>query len=92
MHLLINSYLDGRKQVISFEGYESNCEKSEVWVPQSSVLGPFLFLIHINDLQNNTSLSFINFSDDTMQYKTFTKNTYLNDSKSFNTELKKVSD
>ena len=27
-----------------------------------------------------------------MLYKTFTKNTYLNDSESFNTELKKVSD
>ena len=32
MHLLISSYLDGRKQFISFGGYESTCEKSEVGV------------------------------------------------------------
>ena len=30
MHLLISSYLDGRKQFVSFGGYESTCEKSEV--------------------------------------------------------------
>ena len=60
-------------------------------VLQGSVFGPLFFLIHINDLQNNTSLSVLNFADDTMLYKTFTKNTYLNYSKSFNTELKKVS-
>ena len=64
-------------------------KKSEVGVPQSSVLGPLLFLIHTKDLQNNTSLNVLNFADGTMLYKTFTKDTYLNDSKNFNTELKK---
>ena len=92
MHLLISSYLDDRKQFVSFGGYESTCEKIEVGVPQGSVLGPLLFVIHINDLQNNTSLRVLNFADDTMLYKTFTKTTYLNDSKNFNTELTKVSD
>ena len=43
-------------------------------------------------MQNNTILKVLNFADDTMLYKTFTKDTYLNDSKTFNTELKKVSD
>ena len=42
---------------------------------------------HIKDLQNNNSLKVLNFADDTILYKTFTKVTYLNDSKSFNTEL-----
>ena len=91
IHLLTSSYLDGRKQFISFGGYESSCEKSEVGVPQRSALGLLLFLIHISNLQNKTSLSVFNFSDDTMLYKTLTKSTYLNYSKSFNTELKKVS-
>ena len=34
MHLLIKSYLDGMKQFVSFGGYESICEKSEVGIPQ----------------------------------------------------------
>ena len=50
MHLLISSYLDDRKQFVSFGGYESTSEKIEVSVLQGSVLGPMLFLIHINDL------------------------------------------
>ena len=56
IHLLISKCLDGRKQFVSFKGYESTCEKIEVWVPQGSVIGPLIFLIHINDLQKNTSL------------------------------------
>ena len=56
IHLLIINYVDGRKQLVSFGGYESTCEKIEVWVPQGSVIGPLIFLIHINDLQNHTSL------------------------------------
>ena len=83
MHLLISSYLDGRKNFVSFGGYEITCEKIEIWVPQGSVLGPLLFLIQKSDLQNNTSLNVLNFKDDAMLYKTFTKDTYLNDNKHF---------
>ena len=92
MHSLIKSYLEGRQQFVSFGGYESICEKCEVGVPQGSVLGPLLFLIHINDLQNNTSLRVLNFADDTLLYKTFKESTYPNDRDSFDIELKKVSD
>ena len=56
------------------------------------MLRPLLFLIKINDLKNNTLPKVINTSGDTILYKTFTKDTYLNDSKSFNKELSKVSD
>ena len=48
--------------------------------------------MHINDLENYISLNVLNFADDTMLYKTFTKDTYLYEIKSFNTELSKVSD
>ena len=55
-------------------------------------ISPLLFLIHINDLQNKTSLKSLNFADDTMFYKIFIKEKYLNYSKNFNKGLKKVSD
>ena len=63
-------------------------EKSEIWLP-GSVLGPLLLLIRINDLQYYNSFS-LKSADYTILYKTF-KKTYLDDSKNFNTELKKVS-
>ena len=75
MHLQFTSYLDGRKQSVSFEGYKSTCEKTKVGVPQGLVLGLLFFLKHLNDLQNNTSLNVLNFADEAMLYKTFTKDT-----------------
>ena len=91
MQSLIKSYLDQRKQFVNFSGYESTCEKIDVGVPQGSVLGPLLFLVHINDLQNNTNLKILNFADDTLLYRTFEKDTYLQDNENLNFELQKVS-
>ena len=63
---LIKSYLTNRKQFVSINGYESTKLDIICGVPQGSTLGPVLFLLYINDLQN--SLKFAkssHFADDT---------------------------
>ena len=60
------SYLSNRKQYVSINGYHSNLADVKFGVPQGSVLGPLLFLIYINDL--NQALKFCkvhHFADDT---------------------------
>ncbi|CAH2095977.1 unnamed protein product [Euphydryas editha] len=47
---LIASYLSNRIQHVSINGTNSSGSVLKMGVPQGSILGPFLFLIYINDL------------------------------------------
>ena len=62
------SYLQNRKQRVSLNGFNSEYSVIESGVPQGSVLGPLLFLVYINDLENNIKSNVKFFADDTMLY------------------------
>ena len=60
------SYLSNRNQYVSINGYEPSLAVINCGVPQGSVLGPLLFLLYINDL--NQAIKFCkvyHFADDT---------------------------
>ena len=85
---LIKSYLTNRKQYVDCDGVKSAEEELTIGVPQGSVLGPLLFLVHISDLRYATTLENLNFADDTMLYKTFEKSDEIQ--KIMNEEMMKV--
>ena len=60
------TYLTNRKQHVTVSGQTSDNALIEFGVPQGSVLGPLLFLIYINDLNQAIKFSRVHhFADDT---------------------------
>ena len=71
---LFEDYLSNRKQRVVLNGSASDYEDIRAGVPQGSVLGPLLFLIYINDLEENIKSQIRFFADDTMLFSTVEKN------------------
>ena len=63
------SYLSNRKQKVFVNGVESNFLLVNSGVPQGSMLGPFLFLIYINDISRKIMSNTKLFADDTKVYR-----------------------
>jgi hypothetical protein len=61
----IESYLSDRQQKVVSEGFSSTLQGIKAVVPQGSVLGPFLFLVYINDIVNDINNDIRLFADDT---------------------------
>ena len=60
------SYLENRKQIVKYNKIKSDEMTIKSGVPQGSILGPLLFLLYINDIQNCSKIvSIILFADDT---------------------------
>ena len=60
------SYLSNQQQYVSINGYDSGLTKITCGVPQGSVLGPLLFLLYINDLNQTIKFCTVHhFADDT---------------------------
>ena len=62
---LLSSYLTYRKQFVNSNGLHSKLKDIKYGVPQGSSLGPLLFLIYVNDLQNAVDCTPRLFADDT---------------------------
>jgi ribonuclease P/MRP protein subunit RPP40 len=64
----IENWLQDREQRVVMLGSSSRWIKVESGVSQGSVLGPLLFLIYINDIEEVVVSKILNFADDTKLY------------------------
>ena len=61
----IPNWLTDRKQRVSVEGETSAWTAVHSGVPQGSVLGPLLFLVYVDDLEDGVASSILKFADGT---------------------------
>ena len=67
--LWILNFLKQRKQRVVVDGIQSDLVTVDSGVPQGTVLGPILFLLHINDLPSVISSKVRLFADDCLVYR-----------------------
>ena len=65
----IDSFLSSRQQCVIVNGTSSSTEPVLSGVPQGTVLGPILFLVHINDISKDVSSDIRLFADDCVCYR-----------------------
>ena len=67
---ILSSYLSDRKQIVVVDGEKSDILDLKAGVPQGSRLGPLLFIIYINDIENEIESDILIFADDTSLFAT----------------------
>ena len=83
----IEQWLTDRKQRVVVDGEVSSWKSVLSGVPQGSVLGPILFLVYINDLEEGVTGSILKFEDDT---KLFRKTKEIGDKKNSQDDIDKL--
>ena len=83
----IEQWLTDRRQRVVVDGEVSNWKSVLSGVPQGSVLGPILFLVYINDLEEGVIGKILKFADDT---KLFTKTKEIGDKKNLQDDIDKL--
>ena len=71
----IEKWLTHRRQRVILDGEISNWKSFLSGVPQGLVLGPILFLIYINDLEDYISRKVLKFADDSKVFRKVTNDT-----------------
>ncbi len=74
LHSWLKEFLTGRKQHIAVLGAVSSRSDVSSGIPQGSVLGPFLFILFINDMPEVVSCAIKLFADDTKIFTQVTPN------------------
>ena len=73
IHSWLTNFLSTRKMRTIVEGKSSKETSVDSGVPQGTVLGPIMFLCHINDLPDYVNSSVRLFADDCLLYRTIKK-------------------
>ena len=83
----IELWLSGRQQRVLLNGVKSKWREVHSGVPQGSVLGPLLFLIFVNTIENGIDSTVLKFADDLKVFKVIRD---VDDQNAFQSDLDKL--